>query len=106
MTVDLPACAHCGHATFPRHLRCARCGSVEWTTTSVYGGRIEHVTVVRRSLVASVLGGDAPRLALVVTDAGARVVARLCVPAQNGDQVALEEECGALIAVPTDGAQG
>jgi len=101
MTIAMPACASCGLAAFPPHLRCARCGSLEWATIPVLGGTLEGLTVVRRSLALRGSGLPPPTIVVVVTDAGPRVIALLvndAESAQTGAAVTLTQNGMALLA--------
>jgi hypothetical protein len=96
--VELRVCRACGHVAFPRHLLCRVCAGASWRTTRVYEGRLEGVTVVRRS-VGGAFPGDGQAVGLVVTDAGARIVARLGAGLEPGTDILLSSEGTTPVAV-------
>jgi len=101
MSIEMPTCAVCGLTTFPPHLRCARCGSLAWTTTPVQGGTLEYLTVVRRTLAPNDPARRPPTIVVVTTDSGPRVIASLVnatESAQAGDAVTLTQDGKALLA--------
>lgn len=101
MSIAMPTCAACGLTAFPPHLRCARCGSLAWTTTAVQGGTLEYLTVVRRTLAPNDPARRPPTIAVVATDSGPRVIALLVngtAGAQAGATVTLTQDGTALLA--------
>ena len=87
--LEIAACAACGHRVFPPRLACPVCYAREWRLEPAGAGTVTEVTTVRRS---PALGpGDRPvELALVRTDAGPLVIARLEQgPLEPGARVAL-----------------
>jgi uncharacterized OB-fold protein len=97
--LEIHVCTVCGQAVFPPRLACPRCHGVAWRTDHADAGTIEHVTAVRRSPVVPE-GGAPIRLALVKTDLGPRVIARLDVDAAPGTRVELASHDGAVSARP------
>ena len=94
----IPACEACGHRVFPPRLACPRCHAREWRLEPAAGGTVAEVTTVRRSLVVG--PDDEPvELALVRTDAGPLVIARLQDgPLEPGARVALTFRDGRVSA--------
>lgn len=90
-TFAIPACADCGHAVWPPHLACARCGSGEWTEVPVSGGTVREVTDT-----AGIDGGSI-RLGTVRLSAGPKAIAR-CEGCEAGDEVTVELVDGGLHA--------
>jgi uncharacterized OB-fold protein len=97
MAIEVPTCANCGWMTFPPHLRCSRCGSAAWNSTSVARGVLEAVTTVERSLVAATLSAS---IGTVRIAAGPRLVARVAGGARAGDEVLLSADGLAVVATP------
>jgi uncharacterized OB-fold protein len=87
--LEIAACAACGHRVHPPRLACPRCHAREWRFEPAGGGTVAEVTTVRRSPLLE--AGDEPiELALVRTDAGPLVIARLeDGPLEPGTRVAL-----------------
>jgi uncharacterized OB-fold protein len=101
--LQIQVCIACGRAAFPARLACPGCHASEWRLEAAAAGTIEHVTTVRRSAV--IADDELPvRLALVRTDLGARVIARLDKHASAGQRVELTADGNAVTARPTDAA--
>jgi uncharacterized OB-fold protein len=103
--LEVSVCARCAHAVFPPRLACSRCHATEWEQRVAGAGHVELVTVVRRSPVLAASGGDPIHLALVRTDLGPTVIARLQEPAAPGAAVALSAREGAVLARPLPAAR-
>lgn len=94
----VPACANCGHAVWPPHLACARCGAGEWIEVPVSHGEVLDLTDTAGP------DGDPIRLGTVRLDVGPPVIAR-CDGCEAGDQVELELVDGGLHARPKAGSK-
>jgi uncharacterized OB-fold protein len=101
VALEIPVCSRCGHAVFPPRVACSRCGSTDWGASTVEGGRVDLATVVRRSPALAASGGEPIHLALVRTDLGPAVIARLRAPAEPGAAVTLSTQDGAVVAHPS-----
>jgi uncharacterized OB-fold protein len=99
MTFEIPVCESCGHAVFPPRLACPRCHENAWRLERAHCGTVEYLTAVRRSAVIEP-GGEPIRLALVHTDLGPRVLARVDSDLSPGQRVELDAAANAVTARP------
>ncbi|HEY2052320.1 MAG TPA: zinc ribbon domain-containing protein [Solirubrobacterales bacterium] len=101
--LQIPVCTACGHAAFPPHLACSRCGSREWRGDGNTAGTVEQTTFVRRRVGVP---ADAPPipLASVRSDLGPVVIARAEGGVGPGDRVTMAFDGAAVVARPEDGA--
>jgi uncharacterized OB-fold protein len=97
----IPVCTACGHAAFPPHLACSRCGSREFRGDPNTAGTVERTTFVRRRVGVP---ADAPPvpLASVRSDLGPVVIARAEDGVGPGDRVELAFEGAAVVARPQE----
>lgn len=98
MSINMQVCQACGQSHYPPALLCFHCGSSEFRSSEVAGGR-----VIARTDVAYQVGGDPDEtiwLGVVQTDAVTRVIARLTEPAYSSDHVLLELSGNVLLAKP------
>jgi uncharacterized protein len=97
--VPVSICSACGHAVFPAHLLCPRCGAGEWRSEDVGAGVVQEATLVERApggpLAAPVALGS------IRLEGGPVVVARLEARLERGDSVRLEYRDGVPVAYPT-----
>jgi uncharacterized OB-fold protein len=105
VSVDLriPVCGNCGHAAFPPHLACSRCGSRDWREGTDNAGTVEQTTFVRRR-VGVPAGAPPIPLASVRADLGPVVIARAEGGLELGDRVELVTDGVVVIARPEGGA--
>lgn len=105
---EVSVCASCGRAAFPPRLVCRHCGSLAWRAEPEPEGVLRYATLVRRKLAANQEAAP-PRVGLVVTDRGLRVVVGVDEGAESGARVRLTERGGGVYAEPlaaTDGRGG
>jgi uncharacterized OB-fold protein len=100
--LEIPVCTACGHAAFPPHLACSRCGSREWRSDANTAGTVEQTTFVRRRVGAPADAMPIP-LASVRADLGPVVIARAEGGVGPGDRVVMELEGAAVVARPQGG---
>jgi uncharacterized OB-fold protein len=101
----IQVCTACGRAAFPPRLACPRCHESEWHLEAALVGTIEHVTAVRRSAVLA--DDELPVwLALVRTDLGPQVIARLDGAASAGQRVELAADGNAVRARASGAGSG
>ena len=101
--VPVSACARCGRVAFPRRFFCPTCGGTEWQEKRSEHGRVEEVTILRRTAGLPVPGSV--RLGLVRLDGGPAIVARLEGGATAGSRVEMSVDDGAPVAQPLRGGR-
>lgn len=101
--VLLTACPKCSWQGMPHRSWCPRCGSFELRTIKVSAGVLAETTVVRRIPRdrATDEWADEIELGAVHADGGGTIIARLARGANEADRVALFEDDGVAVALPT-----
>lgn len=94
---SVTVCDSCGYVAFPPRLVCRRCGSLEWHDSAEREGVLEQATIVRRKLAAN-LEDAPPRIGLVSTPRGLRVVVGLDEEIEPGTRVSLSSRNGGVFA--------
>jgi uncharacterized OB-fold protein len=96
-TLAVTVCRVCGCPAFPPRLVCRHCGSLDWRDDPEPEGVLEHATVVRRKLAAN-LEDAPPRVGLVSTPRGLRIVVGLESDVEPGERVRLTTRGGGVWA--------
>ena len=96
MSVELSACARCGHAYFPPRRICHRCGGSAWAAITASHGILEEATTLLHQVGA--VASPNTVLGAVRTEAGPVVLARLTERAAPNTRVRLTQApSGAVI---------
>jgi len=105
-------CAACGYVAYPPRILCPRCASSDWKRRLTDQGVVTEVTVrrpvfKRRQLPwGNWLDQEETRLAVVQSDAGVRIVARVPEGVEVGDRVTLVAQSSTAIALPGQVVEG
>lgn len=100
--IEIPICSSCGHAAFPPHLVCSRCGSRSWEPRVETTGTVQQATAVELRVGAPEDAEPIP-LVSVGADAGPVVIARGEPGLRPGDRVDFFRD-GRVITVRRSGA--
>ena len=105
-------CASCGYVAYPPRILCPNCAANDWKRRLTDNGVVTEITVrrpvfKRRQLPwGNWLDQAETRLAVVQSDAGVRIVARVPEGVEIGDRVTLVAQASTAIALPGQVVEG
>jgi uncharacterized OB-fold protein len=105
-------CRSCGYVAYPPRILCPRCAANDWKKRITDQGVVTEITVrrpvfKRRQLPwGNWLDQEETRLAVVQSDAGVRIVARVPDGVEIGDRVKLTAQASTAIALPGQVVEG